>query len=324
MTTLKGNDLMKYLGKLKTEVGNFENPELHSQMVELIEAEEKFYNSVDENGRVMKFSGNGLFDTIALKADLETMCGSDNFKEIAESYKRGIKEFEDIEYRGVSKKEWNSVKKKYEGDLSIKKGIEFDETKDGKFELKVREEFYVKEGVDDYSKKFPVMSRDRKIRYNTVWSNLFTDVDEDFSLLKTRELIKKKNKLESIKNFLNDSKENILDDPLALVTIASGVFIGGFLEGVIKAPIILPSYIRKIRGLIDEDDNVVEGVSSPYATGMILSRIVNFFQIGIMPLAYMKLFERSSTLGWTALGLQIGTNVLSGIYELYRSNEVYR
>lgn len=293
MTTLKGKNLIDYLGNLKTKIRNYENPELYESLLELVEVEENFYDSIPEEGRVLAFSGNGLFSIDSLEADLKSMYQMDDFKEISESYKRGIKDFDNEKYKKVSKSKWSNERKKYDN-LIIKKGFEFRETKNDKFELKTREEFYLN-GIDNYSQKYPMMIRDRKIKSFVAFDNLFTDVEESFSLLKTtKDMIKKENSL------LDKLRSN--ENLQVIAKMGMGTF--KVIEWLIHSTCFFPTHVRRGLDICGDDESWI-----------LWGGFFGFASTFLYELSIFDNFDKGHRL--LAL-LPVITHGLSGLYETFR------
>jgi hypothetical protein len=115
---------------------------------------------------------------------------------------------------------------------------------------------------------------------------------------------------------------------LASFMMACGGFFGGLLEGTISEVVTFPTFIRK--GLSNRkksfkycnDNEGITPFQQGYAHGytLLTAPLVGFLPPALAWGFFSELSKKNTSLGYTALGL-IGTNVLSGLYELYRSNK---
>ena len=193
MTTLKSTNLMNYLRRLKSELQNLDGLETHSQMIELIEAEEKFYNLLPERSRIMAFSDNGFFSVKSLKADLETMCKTKGFEEISKKFKGGMENLSRIKkYDKVSEGKWNRVRDRYNPeDLDVQSSFGISDEKNGKFQLNIFDRFWVKNSEKylkkRFSKNIPMILRKTNIEYDVKFNTIFSDKNEEFFLSQIKE-----------------------------------------------------------------------------------------------------------------------------------------
>jgi hypothetical protein len=195
MTTLEKEELFEYLGHLEFELKKRTNESekdslqylIHNQMINLIGSEKDFLRKFYSNGTkpILSISPNGLPSVASLRPDLEKMCElsseDQSFIDISQKYIRG-KENKDIQsnYVYVCKddylKELNNLEKEK---LLSKTNFSINETEDGRFELSLREDLFLK-GYDKYSKEFPVLTREGKIQYHVVWNRLIDNIEENF------------------------------------------------------------------------------------------------------------------------------------------------
>lgn len=222
MTTLINNELFEYLDNLEKEIRkkvpdeNNENGDLsslmHSQMADVISAEKRFLKYVNSNGTqpVLSISPNGLPSVQSLNPDLEKICELADeeipLAEIAQRFKKGIKgknnnNEERQLYVPVSEEEWKIELKNYKPEQLITQvGFAINEAEDGKFELALREDLFLK-GYDQYSKEFPVLIREGKTQYHVVWNRLIEGNEESFYVPNTALVLKGKPTKPSTKVF---------------------------------------------------------------------------------------------------------------------------
>src|SRR3989339_545060 len=173
MTTLIGDELFEYIEHLQGEVDKriSTNQEgslsylMHSQMRDIVIAERDFLKYINSNGTqpILSISPNGLPSVNSLNPDLEKICelaeNKSSFSDITQKFRKGI----------------NRNKEK----LNSQIGFAFSETDEGKFELALREDFYL-QVYDQHSKEFPVLIREGKMNYHVVWNKLIDNSEENF------------------------------------------------------------------------------------------------------------------------------------------------
>ena len=208
MTTLVNKELFEYLTHLEEEINkrifgegerNLKNM-LNSQMKKVINSEKEFLNYINPNGtdKMLSISPNGLPSIQSLKPDLEKMCELAKeerlFKDISKKYKENIeieKGKKDM-YVPVSKEDWEIELENFKNQKIIPKIIfAINEASGEKFELKLREDIYLK-GYDKYSKKFPVLIREGNMKYHVVWNKLIDDIEENFYVPNTALVLQKR------------------------------------------------------------------------------------------------------------------------------------
>src|SRR3989339_395002 len=190
MTTLIGDELFEYIEHLQGEVDKriSTNQEgslsylMHSQMRDIVIAERDFLKYINSNGTqpILSISPNGLPSVNSLNAALEKICelaeNKSSFSDITQKFRKGIhgknKEEGNI-YTSVSEQDRNKEK------LNSQIGFAFSETDEGKFELALREDFYL-QVYDQHSKEFPVLIREGKMNYHVVWNKLIDNSEENF------------------------------------------------------------------------------------------------------------------------------------------------
>ncbi len=204
MTTLIGNEVFEYLSYLDLELGK-KIPEasngdfsciMHRQMRGIIDAEKTFLRYVNSTGTrpVLSISPDGLPSVASLNPDLEKMCelseSEKSLGEISRGFRKGIKgknnDGEDRQsYAPVSGKEYAVELKRYTPEqLNSQIGFAVSETDDGKFELAMREDLYLK-GYDLRSREFPVLIREGRAQYHVVWNRLIENCEESFYVSNT-------------------------------------------------------------------------------------------------------------------------------------------
>jgi len=207
MTTLIDNELFEYLSHLESEVGKrvSTTPEgslqnlAHSQMREIILAEREFLKYINSNGTqpVLSISPNGLPSVASLNPDLEKICElaehETSFGDVAQRFKKGMKGKNRSEegrlYTSVSEKEWSKeLENRGEEKLQTQIGFAVSETEDGKFEISIREDIHL-QGYDLYSKEFPVLIREGKMRYHVVWNRIIDDPEQIFYIPNTSSIL---------------------------------------------------------------------------------------------------------------------------------------
>src|SRR3989339_802539 len=161
MTTLIGDELFEYIEHLQGEVDKriSTNQEgslsylMHSQMRDIVIAERDFLKYINSNGTqpILSISPNGLPSVNSLNPDLEKICelaeNKSSFSDITQKFRKGIhgknKEEGNI-YTSVSEQEWNKeLSNRNKEKLNSQIGFAFSETDEGKFELALREDFYL-------------------------------------------------------------------------------------------------------------------------------------------------------------------------------------
>ncbi|PIN81732.1 hypothetical protein COV11_01295 [Candidatus Woesearchaeota archaeon CG10_big_fil_rev_8_21_14_0_10_30_7] len=198
MTTLIENELYEYLSHLESEVDKriLTNEEgslqhlMHSQLRRVIITEREFLKYVNSNGTkpMLSISPNGLPSVNSLNPDLEKICelseDEDSFRDVGQQFRKGISGKNKGEdghfYVPVSEDEWNKeLKNRSKEKVESQIGFAVSEVCDGRFELAVREDFYL-QGYDQHSKEFPILIREGRMRYHVVWNRLVDDFEESF------------------------------------------------------------------------------------------------------------------------------------------------
>src|SRR3989339_401389 len=196
-TTIIGDELFEYIEHLQGEVDKriSTNQEgslsylMHSQMRDIVIAERDFLKYINSNGTqpILSISPNGLPSVNSLNPDLEKICelaeNKSSFSDITQKFRKGIhgknKEEGNI-YTSVSEQEWNKeLSNRNKEKLNSQIGFAFSETDEGKFELALREDFYL-QVYDQHSKEFPVLIREGKMNYHVVWNKLIDNSEENF------------------------------------------------------------------------------------------------------------------------------------------------
>ena len=198
MVTLVDNELFDYLTHLESEVSKRISASnerglqhlMHFQMREIVIAERDVLKYINSNGTqpVLSISPNGLPSVASLNPDLEKMCElsehETSFGDVAQRFKKGVngknKGEEGHLYVPVSEEEWGKeLANRDKEKLQSQVGFAISETDDGKFELAIREDIHL-QGYDQYSREFPVLIREGKMRYHVVWNRLVNDSEENF------------------------------------------------------------------------------------------------------------------------------------------------
>ncbi len=337
MGPLAGEELFCYLGKLNQRVGEKKSFEqegslaysLHSQMHDLLVAEQDFLIRVYGDKSVLSFSGNGMPSVESLAPDLEKMCQIDepNFKGVVEGYRKGVKvEGLNEQYKEVSGDEWEKERKDYKKErLIFKQGFEISES-DGKLELSLREEFYLNE-PDEHSQKFPVLAREGRAKYQVAWGQLFSEIDEKCYSL-NRALAVRVETLPAV-------RDGAIEKVSGLAKVVGGGFCHGlavssktmvqtvpsFLAGFLTGHFMIPTSVRSI-------DDYEDSHKKRESNLVILSFVKGWnlgangcIALGILPV--MEYGFSSAIFGWTGLhtlliSIQLATNAVSGFYELGR------
>ena len=194
---LEHEKLFVYLNKLKNRLEIKKHPLnkdslkslMYSQMAEILTEEGAFLKDYHKGKAQLYISGNGFPSVNTLIPDLESMCKisekGKSFQGIAKKFKKGIGQEEVDEdegiYMSVSENEWKEELRIRNGqELSSEISFSVDETKDGKFELFLREGIYLHEEYDKYSKDFPVMVREGKIKCQLIFGYLINETEENF------------------------------------------------------------------------------------------------------------------------------------------------
>ncbi len=206
-TFISGEKLFNYLDYLKSELGRVLDASdgryleslMHSQMLEIVTAESAFLKGLHKDKAQLSIRLNGLPSIDSLAPDLESMCkiseNEESFQGIAKKFKKGMdgknREEGNI-YVPVSEEEWNKeLTNRKERVLPSDIGFSIKETNDKEFGLELREDIYL-QGYDKYSKEFPVLIREGRIRYRMVWDDLIGEVEESFYLPSTAPVLKGK------------------------------------------------------------------------------------------------------------------------------------
>ena len=206
-TVISGEKLFNYLDHLKSELGRVLDASdgryleslMHSQMLEIVTAESVFLKGLHKDKAQLSIRLNGLPSIDSLAPDLESMCKisekEGSFQGIAKKFKKGMdgknREEGNI-YVPVSEEDWNKeLTNRKERVLPSDIGFSIKETNDKEFGLELREDIYL-QGYDKYSKEFPVLIREGRIRYRMVWEDLIGEVEESFYLPSTALVLKGK------------------------------------------------------------------------------------------------------------------------------------
>ena len=198
MATLVNEELFDYLDHLESEVDkriSISNEKslqylMHSQMKSIIENERDFLKYINSNGTqsILSISSNGLPSVASLNPDLEKICElaeeEKSFSDVTQKFRKGIdgknRGEKEYSYVPVSEDEWSKELKNRGGKkLQSHVGFAISETEDGKFELAVREDVHL-QGYDQYSKEFPILIREGRMKYHVVWNKLLEDSEESF------------------------------------------------------------------------------------------------------------------------------------------------
>ena len=195
MVFLKGKKLIDYLVDLESEVEKLKNNStddfskvVHNQMIAIIQAERKFTDWTSgicpELG--LSFSINGFPSVHSLNPDLNKMGdlseGDSLFLNISQKFKYGSTDYDkkQFAYTPLTEKEWNKeFEKRVKNDLVLKTGFSIDETEDGKLELALTENFFLR-GYENYSEKIPVLVREGKAQYQIALGVLFDNFKSNF------------------------------------------------------------------------------------------------------------------------------------------------
>ncbi len=196
---LEYKELFGYLNKLKNKLEIKKNPFkkdslkslMYSQMEEILTAENIFLKGTHKDQAKLILSPNGFPSSQSLIPDLEAMCEiskeGKEFQGIAKKFKRGMGQ-EEVDkregiYWSVSEEKWDEelkIRKEQKSKLSSDIGFSVDETCDGNFELYFREDVYLQEEYDKYSREFPVMVREGKMTCQKIWESIIVGFKENF------------------------------------------------------------------------------------------------------------------------------------------------
>lgn len=241
MTTLLDNELFEYLGHLESEIddristssdGSLQHL-MHSQMRDLIGSERQFLQYVNQNGTqsVLSISPNGLPSVDSLNPDLEKICelaeDESLFVDISQRFLQGVNGIDMGEnkhlYVPVSEEKWNEELKNKNGtELQSKVGFKINETDDGKFELAVREYIHL-QSYDQYSRDFPILTREGRMRYHVVWNKLIDDAEESFYVSNIAITLRKENPLALREKFGDEMGVLGVVGFLALYSVVMGI-----------------------------------------------------------------------------------------------------
>ena len=229
MATLVNEELFDYLDHLNKEVDkriSMSNERslqylMHSQMKSIIENERDFLKYINSNGTqsILSISSNGLPSVASLNPDLEKICElaeeEKSFSDVTQKFRKGIdgknRGEKEYSYVPVSEDEWSKELKNRGGKkLQSQVGFAISETEDGKFELAVREDVHL-QGYDQYSKEFPILIREGRMKYHVVWNKLLEDSEESFyvpSSSTTIQIIRTSKQFNDLSRFYSFNKQD--------------------------------------------------------------------------------------------------------------------